>query len=37
VLNGIRTLSQRAEIRVDPEEKSRLLPSEAPTEQPSAS
>jgi hypothetical protein len=37
VLNGIRTLTQRAEIRVDPEEKSRLLPSEAPTEQPSAS
>ena len=37
VLNGIRTLTQRAEIRVHPEEKSRLLPSEAPTEQPSAS
>jgi hypothetical protein len=37
VLNGIRTLTQRAEIRVDPEEKSRLLPSEASTEQPSAS
>jgi hypothetical protein len=37
VLNGIRTLTQRAEIRVDPEEKSRLLPSEAPTDQPSAS
>jgi hypothetical protein len=37
VLNGIRTLTQRAEIRVDPEEKGRLLPSEAPTEQPSAS
>jgi hypothetical protein len=33
VLNGIRTLTQRAEIRVDPEEKSRLLPSERPTEQ----
>ena len=33
VLNGIRTLTQRAEIRVDPEEKSRLLPSEQPTEQ----
>jgi hypothetical protein len=37
VLNGIRTLTQRAEIRVDPEEKSRLLPSDEPTEQPSAS
>ena len=33
VLNGIRTLTQRAEIRVDPDEKSRLLPSEAPAEQ----
>ena len=33
VLNGIRTLIQRAEIRVDPDEKRRLLPSEAPTEQ----
>jgi hypothetical protein len=33
VLNGIRTLTRRAEIRVDPEEKSRLLPSEAPTKQ----
>jgi hypothetical protein len=28
VLNGIRTLTQRAEIRIDPEEKSRLIPSE---------
>jgi hypothetical protein len=37
VLNGIRTLTQRAEIRVDPEEKSRLLPSEAPAEQMPAS
>jgi hypothetical protein len=33
VLNGIRTLIQRAEIRVDPDEKRRLLPSEAPPEQ----
>ena len=37
VHNGIRTLTRRAEIRVDPEEKSRLLPSEARTEQPPAS
>jgi hypothetical protein len=35
--NGIRTLSRRAEIRIDPVETSRLLPPEAPTEQPSAS
>jgi flagellar biosynthesis/type III secretory pathway protein FliH len=33
VLNGIRTLTQRAEIRVDPEDKSRLLPSEPRREQ----
>jgi hypothetical protein len=37
VLNGIRTLTQRAEIRVDPEEKSRLLPSEGLPEQMPAS
>jgi hypothetical protein len=34
VLNGIRRLTRHAEIRIDPNEKSRLLPSEAP---PSAS
>jgi hypothetical protein len=28
VLNGIRTLTRHAEIRIDPKEKSRLLPSE---------
>jgi hypothetical protein len=37
VHNGIRTLIRRAEIRVDPKETSRLLPSEARREQPSAS
>src|SRR5918996_1033832 len=31
VLNGIRTLTRQAAIRVDPKEKSRLLPSEAQT------
>jgi hypothetical protein len=34
VLNGIRRMTRHAEIRIDPAEKSRLLPSEAP---PSAS
>ena len=33
VLNGIRTLTRQAAIRVDPEEKSRLLPSEPRIEQ----
>jgi hypothetical protein len=33
VHNGIRTLIRRAEIRVDPEEKSRLLPSGPQSEQ----
>jgi hypothetical protein len=37
VLNGIRTLTRRGEIRVDPKENNRLLPSEARTEQASAS
>ena len=37
VHNGIRTLIQRAEIRVDPKVTSRLLPTEARSEQPSAS
>jgi hypothetical protein len=37
VHNGIRTLTRRAEIRVDPKETSRLLASEARSEQPSAS
>ena len=32
VLNGIRTLTQRGEVHVDPEERSRLLPAEAPSE-----
>lgn len=32
VLNGIRTLTQRGEIHVDPEERSRLLPAGAPSE-----
>jgi hypothetical protein len=36
VLNGIRTLTRQAAIRVDPKEKSRLLPSEARIEQTSA-
>jgi hypothetical protein len=31
VHNGIRTLIRRVEIRVDPKETNRLLPSEAPT------
>lgn len=33
VLNGIRTLTRQAAIRVDPNEKSRLLPSKARIEQ----
>jgi hypothetical protein len=33
VLNGIRTLTRQAAIRVDPKEKSRLLPSEPRIEQ----
>lgn len=33
VLNGIRMLTRHAEILIDPKEKSRLLPSERPTEQ----
>jgi hypothetical protein len=33
VLNGIRTLTRQAAIRVDPKEKGRLLPSEARIEQ----
>jgi hypothetical protein len=37
VHNGIRTLIRRSEIRVDPEEKSRLLPSEPRAEQTPAS
>ena len=37
VLNGIRTLTRRGDIRVDPKENNRLLPSEARTEQASAS
>jgi hypothetical protein len=37
VHNGIRTLIRRAEIRVDSKENSRLLPSEARSEQPSPS
>jgi hypothetical protein len=36
VHNGIRTLTRHAEIRVDPKETNRLLPSEGRTEQPSA-
>lgn len=32
VLNGIRTLTQRGEVYVDPEERSRLLPAGAPSE-----
>jgi hypothetical protein len=32
VLNGIRTLTQRGEVHVDPEERSRLLPAGAPSE-----
>ena len=32
VLNGIRTLTQRGEVQVDPEERSRLLPARAPSE-----
>jgi hypothetical protein len=37
VLNGIRTLNRRGQIRVDPQEKSRLLPSAAQTVQTPAS
>lgn len=33
VLNGIRTLTRQSAIRIDPKEKSRLLPSEARIEQ----
>ena len=33
MLNGIRTLTRQAAIRVDPNEKSRLLPSKARIEQ----
>ena len=33
VLNGIRTLTRHAEIRIDPKEKSRLLPSKLRAEQ----
>ena len=33
VLNGIRTLTRHAEIRIDPKEKSRLLPSGRRAEQ----
>ena len=36
VHNGIRTLTRHAEIRVDPKETSRLLPSEARTERQSS-
>jgi hypothetical protein len=36
VLNGIRTLTRQAEIRIDPKEKSRLLPSEIRAEQTAA-
>ena len=32
LLNGIRTLTQRGEVRVDPEERGRLLPAGAPSE-----
>jgi hypothetical protein len=32
VLNGIRTLTRRGEVHVDPEERSRLLPAGAPSE-----
>ena len=32
VLNGIRTLTQRGEVHVDPEERGRLLPAGAPSE-----
>ena len=37
VHNGIRTLTRHAEIRIDPKEKSRLLPSEPRPEQTPAS
>jgi hypothetical protein len=32
LLNGIRTLTQRGEVQVDPEERSRLIPAGAPSE-----
>src|SRR5918996_1109831 len=32
LLNGIRTLTQRGEVHIDPEERSRLLPAGAPSE-----
>ena len=32
LLNGIRTLTQRGEVQVDPGEKSRLIPAGAPSE-----
>ena len=32
VLNGIRTLTQRGEVQVDPGERSRLIPAGAPSE-----
>jgi hypothetical protein len=32
LLNGIRTLIQRGEVQVDPEERGRLIPAEAPSE-----
>ncbi len=37
LLNGIRTLTQRGEVQVDPEERSRLLPAGAPSEEAAAS
>jgi hypothetical protein len=36
VLNGIRTLTRHAEIRIDPKEKGRLLPSGRRAEQTAA-
>jgi hypothetical protein len=32
LLNGIRTLTQRGEVHIDPEERSRLLPAGTPSE-----
>lgn len=37
VLNGIRTLTQRGEVRVDPEEKGRLIRAGTPSEAAAAS
>ena len=37
LLNGIRTLTQRGEVQVDPEEKSRLIPARVPSEAAAAS